>query len=183
LLALLLTAQARFGLLEDRQGRLLGLIAPKHDPSADLVCWEQVARELERRGLLSERGTFLFTDSWERSAGLALAMRGKAPVACYHVEARSYSFWSRPEDWVGRDGIFIESVRVPGVVANYNPFFARYESIGSVRIVRRGILLREVYHYRGTRQSGPFPFDGRFRELVQRGMIARGSAEGFARRL
>ena len=27
--------QARFGLLEDSQGRLLGLIAPKHDPTAD----------------------------------------------------------------------------------------------------------------------------------------------------
>ena len=180
LLAVLLTAQARFGLLEDRQGRLLGLIAPKHDPSADLVCWEQVASELERRGLLSEPGTFLFTDSWERSAGLALATRGKIPVACYHVEARSYSFWSRPEDWVGRDGIFVESVRVPGVVSNYRPFFARYESIGSVRVVRRGVFLREVYLYRGTNQAGPFPFDGRFRDLAERRKIPRGSGAGLA---
>jgi hypothetical protein len=127
------------------------------------VCWDQVAGELERRGLLSEPRTFLFTDSWERSAGLALATRGKAPVACYHhLEARSYTFWSRPEDWVGRDGIFVESVRVPGALARYNQFFARYESIGTVRIVRRGVFLREVYLYRGTNQICPFPFDGRF---------------------
>jgi hypothetical protein len=173
LLAVLLSAQARFGLLEDRQGRLLGLIAPKHDPSADSVCWDQVASELERRGLLSEPRTFLFTDSWERSAGLALATRGKAPVTCYHLEPRSYSFWSRPEDWVGRDGIFIESVRAPGALSNYKRFFAQYESIGTVQIVRRGVFLREVYLYRGTNQTGPFQFDGRFRARAERPKIAR----------
>ena len=168
LLAALVSAQARFGLLEDSQGRLLGLIAPKHDPTADMICWDEVASELERRGLLTEPRTFLFTDSWDRSAGLALATRGKAPVACYHLEPRSYSFWSRPEDWVGRDGIFIESVRAPGALSRYNRFFARYESIGTVRIVRRGVFVREVYLYRGTDQTWPFPFDGRFRELAQR---------------
>ncbi len=120
LLAALVFAQARFGLLEDSQGRLLGLIAPKHDLTADRICWDEVASELERRGLLTEPRTFLFTDSWDRSAGLALATRGKAPVACYHLEPRSYSFWSRPEDWVGRDGIFVESVRAPGALSRYN---------------------------------------------------------------
>ena len=89
-------------------------------------------------------------------------------MACYHVEPRSYSFWSRPEDWVGRDGIFVESVRVPGALSRYNQFFARYESIGTVRIVRRGVFIREVYLYRGTYQTWPFPFDGRFRKLAQR---------------
>ena len=178
LLAGLLFAQTRFGLLDDSQGRLLGLIAPKHDPNADVVCWDQVASELERRGLLSEPRTFLFTDSWDRSAKLALATRGKAPVACYHLEPRSYLFWSRPEDWVGRNGIFIESVRAPGALSRYHKFFARYESIGTVRVVRRGVLLREVYLYRGTNQTWPFPFDGRFRELARRPNSEHGSPAG-----
>ena len=43
LLAALISAQARFGVLDDSQGRLLGLIAPKHDPNAELICWDQVA--------------------------------------------------------------------------------------------------------------------------------------------
>jgi hypothetical protein len=168
LLAALVSAQARFGLLEDSQGWLLGLFAPKHDFTADTSGWDQVASELQRRGLLTDPRTFLFTDSWDRSARLALATRGKTPVACYHVEPRSYSFWTRPEDWVGRDGIFVESVQVPGALSRYNWFFARYESIGSVRIVRRGVLVREVYLYRGTNQIWPFPFDGRGRELARR---------------
>jgi 4-amino-4-deoxy-L-arabinose transferase-like glycosyltransferase len=181
LLAALVSAQANLGLLEDSQGRLLGMIAPKNDPTADMICWDEVAGELRRRGLLTEPRTFLFTDSWDRSAGLALATRGKAPVVCYHLEPRSYSFWSRPEDWVGRDGIFIESVRVSGALSHYKPFFTRYESIGTVRIHRRGIFVREVYLYRGTNQTWPFPFDGRFREREERGKTESGISEGVAR--
>ena len=179
-LAALVFAQARFGLLEDGQGRLLGLIAPKHDVTADMIGWDQVASELERRGLLAEPRTFLFTDSWDRSAGLALATRGKAPVACYNVEPRSYSFWSRPEEWLGRDGIFIESVRAKGALSNYSPFFTRYEPIGNVQIVRRGVFIREVYLYRGTNQTRPFPFDGRFQVLAGRSKTESRSPAGRA---
>ncbi len=179
-LAALVLAQTRFGLLEDSQGRLLGLIAPKHDATANLICWDEVASELQRRGLLNESRTFLFTDSWDRSAGLALAVRGKAPVACYHLEPRGYSFWSRPEDWVGRDGIFVESDRAPGALSRYERFFAQYESIGTVQIFRRGVFVREVYLYRGTRQMGPFPFDGRFRDQAKRPKTERGSPAGLA---
>jgi hypothetical protein len=180
LLAALVSAQARFGLVEDSQGRLFGLIAPKHDPSAGLIYWDEVARELQRRGLLTEPRTFLFTDSWDHSAGLALATRGKTPVACYHLEPRSYAFWSRPEDWVGRDGIFIERVRVPGALSRYNQFFTRYERIGTVPIVRRGVSVGEVYLYRGTHQTWPFPFDGRFKKLARRPKTQSGSPAGFA---
>ena len=136
---------------------------PKNDPTVDLICWDQVATELERRGLLSEPGTFLFTDSWERSAHLALATRGKAPVACYNLEPRSFNFWSTPEEWVGRDGIFVEADRRPGQLAHYDNFFRSYQSIGKVPIVRNGAVLHEVYLYRGTYQTWGFPFDGRLR--------------------
>ena len=152
-------AQARFGLLEDGRGRLLGLIAPKYDPTVELICWDQVAGELGRRGLLDDPKTFLFTDSWDRSARLAFATRGKTPVACYNVEPRSYGFWSRPEDWVGRDGIFVEDERRPGRLAQYGQFFKKYEPIGTAKVVRKGTLVREVYLYRGTCQTWAFPFD------------------------
>jgi hypothetical protein len=97
------------------------------------------------------------------------------PVTCYNVEPRSYAFWSRPEDWVGRDGIFIESAQVGDAFPRYGQFFGRYESIGSVQIFRRGIFVREVYFYRGSNQARPFPFDGREREFVLRGQNERGS--------
>jgi hypothetical protein len=162
-LAAMIIAQLQFGLFEDGQGRLFGLIATQDDPTVELITFDQVADELKRRGILDEPRTFLFTDSWDRSSRLELAVRGKAPVTCYNLEARSYGFWSSPEEWVGRDGIFIEHERRPGQQSHYKTFFRKYEPIGTVPIMRRGILVQEVYLYRGTEQTWPFPFDGRLR--------------------
>jgi hypothetical protein len=155
-LAAVVTAQEWFGLIPTRK-----------DPTVELISWDQVADELQRRGVFSEPRTFLFTDSWERSARLALATRGKAPVACYNVEPRSFNLWSRPEDWVGRDGIFVEADRRPGEVPNYTGFFRRYEPIGTARVVRRGSVVREFHLYRGTCQTWPFPFDGRLKHMAR----------------
>ena len=66
-LGVLVSTQANLGLFEDGQGRMLGLVAPRHDPTIDLNCWDQVADELARQGILDEPRTFLFTDSWNRS--------------------------------------------------------------------------------------------------------------------
>ena len=41
----------------------------------DLIGWDQVARELERRGLLDAAGSFLFTKSWRFSATSRMSPR------------------------------------------------------------------------------------------------------------
>jgi hypothetical protein len=46
-----------------------------------------------------------------------------------------------------------------------------------VRVVRRGVFIREVYLYRGTTQICPFPFDGRFRSDGSR-VAAKGTKQG-----
>jgi 4-amino-4-deoxy-L-arabinose transferase-like glycosyltransferase len=173
LLAALICTQATFGLFGDSRGRLLGLIPPEGDPTVGLIGWDQLAADLEQRGLLGDPKTFLFTDSWHRSARLALAIRGKVPVACYELAPRSFNFWSRPEDWVGRDGIFVEADPRPGQRAHYSQFFRRYEALGPVRVVRRGAVVREFQLYRGTYQTWPFPFDGR----LQAQAVARSGKE------
>ena len=179
LLAALISAQARFGLLDDSQGRLLGLIAPNHDPNAELICWDQVASELERRGLLSEPRTFLFTDSWDRSAGLALATRGKPQWPATTSNPGATYFGAVPKTgWAAMESSSRASERP--ALSRYHRFFTRYEPIGTVPIVRRGVLLREVYLYRGTYQTCPFPFDGRFRDRARRPRIRRGSPAGLA---
>lgn len=157
-LGALLTVHARTGLFQDRQGRLLGLFAPRADPTVDTIRWDQIAQELRQRGLLDEPGTFLFTDYWRFSAELELATGRDAPVACYFRDARSFTYWSRPEDWVGRDGIF---VRVEDGLANpahFAPWFARIEPIGSFPIVRAGAAMQTVRLYRCVHQHDPFLF-------------------------
>jgi hypothetical protein len=157
-LAILFITHARTGLLQDSRGQLLGLFRPASDPSVDTIRWDQIARALKRRGLLDDPRSFLFTDYWCFSAELAMATRSAVPVACFHRDARSFTFWSRPEDWVGRDGIFVRVEDGLAEAANYTPWFSRIESLASIPIVRAGATMETVRLYRCIRQTDPFAF-------------------------
>jgi 4-amino-4-deoxy-L-arabinose transferase-like glycosyltransferase len=157
-LALLFITHAHTGLFQDSQGRLLGLIGPAADPTVDTIRWDQVARSLKRRGLLDDPQSFLFTDYWCFSAQLAMATRSVVPVACFHRDARSFTFWSRPEDWVGRNGIFVRVEDGLAEAASYAPWFARIEPLDTIPIVRAGATMEVVRVYRCVHLTDPFPF-------------------------
>jgi 4-amino-4-deoxy-L-arabinose transferase-like glycosyltransferase len=157
-LGFLFIAHARYGVLQGREGRLLGCIEPHLDPTIDTIRWDQIAAELKRRGLLEGRDTFLFTDSWRCSADLATATRHRVPVACYQRDARSFTFWSRPEDWLGHDGILVcddDSVAQP---RDYAPWFFQIAPLEPFSIVRRGAPLQTIRIYRCVHQTAPFQF-------------------------
>jgi 4-amino-4-deoxy-L-arabinose transferase-like glycosyltransferase len=157
-LAVVIVLQARLGMFQDKQGRLLGLISSQKDPTVDMIRWDQIARELQRRGLLDDPGVFLFTDCWRFSAQLAMATHAEVPVACYHRDARSFTFWSRPDDWVGRDAIFVHVDDSMAAAASYTPWFTRVEPIATFPIVRAGVPLQTVRLYRCAYQTDPFLF-------------------------
>jgi hypothetical protein len=158
ILGTLFVVQARTGLFQDSRGRLLGLIPARVDPTVDTIRWGQIAGELERRGLLDAPGTFLFTDCWRFSAELEMATHRQASVACFHRDSRSFTFWSRPEDWVGKDGIFISVPDGMAGAKNYLPWFRKVEPIATFPIVRAGVPLQYVSLYRCVTMTDPFPF-------------------------
>jgi 4-amino-4-deoxy-L-arabinose transferase-like glycosyltransferase len=154
----LFVAQSRTGLFQDGRGRVLGLISPKADPTVDTIRWDQIAREIERRNLLDVPGTFLFTDNWRFSADLAMATGRGASVACFHRDARSFTFWSDPEDWLGRDGIYVHVYGSLVDAEDYAPWFTRVEPLATFPITRAGCPLQTVRLYRCVRQTDPFLF-------------------------
>ena len=158
ILAVLFTLQANLGLFQDAQGRLLGLIPARVDPTVDTIRWDQVARELKSRGLIDRPNSYVFLDNWRFSSELDLATAGEADVLCFHRDARSYTFWSRPEQWVGRDAIFVRMADGMNDAAHYAPWFTAIEPIGSFPITRAGTELQTVQLFRCTKQTDPFPF-------------------------
>jgi hypothetical protein len=157
-LGFLFITQAHTGLFQDSRGRLLGLIPPAADPTVDTIRWDQVARALKRRGLLADPHSFLFTDYWCFSAELAMATHSALPVACLHRDARSFTFWSRPEDWVGRDAIFVRVEDGLSEATNYAPWFSRIEPLATIPIIRAGAIMQSVRLYRCVHMTDPFPF-------------------------
>jgi 4-amino-4-deoxy-L-arabinose transferase-like glycosyltransferase len=154
--------QTRTGLLQQGGEGTLGLVKVSRDPTLDLYGWDEVGRELERRGLLDRPNTFLFTSAWYYSGHVAFATRTHStPVVCYNSgDARSFSFWSRPADWLGQDGILVSLNGHSAEPHCYDRYFSRIEPIGEFEVKRSGAPIRKVRLFHCTRQHVPFPFDG-----------------------
>ncbi|SIN79750.1 Dolichyl-phosphate-mannose-protein mannosyltransferase [Singulisphaera sp. GP187] len=159
--ATVVLVQTRTGVLQQGGEGTLGLIKVSRDPTLDLYGWDEVSRELERRGLLDRPNTFLFTSNWYYSGHVAFATRNHAtPVACYSAgDARSFAFWSKPSDWMGQDGILI-SMNGRSVEPHcFDRFFSRIELLGEFEVKRSGTPIRKIRLFHCVRQIVPFPFD------------------------
>jgi hypothetical protein len=154
-------AIAGFLVFEYRTGILqrAGLPA-KADPTADMYGWDQVSAELGRRGFLNDPNVFLFSRSWFTSGQIAFATRESGvPVLCYnHKDARSFAFWSKPDQWVGKDGILVSVSDISYEPGCYERFFEKIEPIAEFEIRRSGGSIRQVKLYRCVHQRVAFPF-------------------------
>jgi len=159
--AALAVFEAHTGVLQKGRPGGIGLLHVSRDPTVDLVGWDEVGAELKKRGLLDRPDTFLFTGSWYQSGHVAFATRGSStPVLCYSpVDARSFAFWSRPEDWVGNDGILISVNDRPNEPDGYKRWFERIEPAGAFEVKRAGVPVRTIRFFHCVRQTRPFPFD------------------------
>ena len=161
IVASFMVIETRTGILQKGRPGGLGLVQANRDPTSDLIGWETVAGELKRRGLLDKPDTFLFTSTWYHSGQLDFSTReSSTPVLCYHPwDARSFAFWSKPSEWVGRDGILVSVNNRPGEPECFRKWFKRIEPIATFEIDRHGAPIRKVRLYQCLSQIKPFPFD------------------------
>jgi hypothetical protein len=147
------------------------LLDERTDPTADFYGWDQVAARIRQLGLLDDPGSFIFTRYWYQSAQLAYALGGDRPAACYNSDdPRGFAFWSRPEDWVGRDGVLVLVGNDPAVIARYfRRFFASVDPASEFWIERNGKPVRRIQLFKCSRQRVAYPFslDGRHRLALQ----------------
>ena len=130
----------------------------RSDPAREISGWESVGRELKSRGIIDRPNTFLFTNHWYDSGQLAFSVRNQIPVACYNQgDARGFAYWSRPEDWVGKDGILVSAEETPNI-ETYRPYFRSVELLATFPMTRSGKPFRPVQVYLCTVQQQPFPF-------------------------
>ncbi|MBS0202746.1 MAG: glycosyltransferase family 39 protein [Planctomycetes bacterium] len=148
-IAILFIAQARFGVVN---------FPLERDPAREISGWESVGRALKSRGILGRSNTFLFSNRWYDSGQLAFCERNLVPVACYNEgDARGFAYWSRPEDWLGKDGIFVTADDVPNPDV-YKPYFQSVEPLATFPMTRSGKPFRQVHVFLCTKQHTQFPF-------------------------
>ena len=161
LLVLALTlVEHRTGFLQRGRDGKPGLLDARTDPTADLYGWDKVALELQQRGILDDPGSFLFTRTWYQSAQVAHAIRMKRPVLCYNIDdPRGFAFWSKPAEWVGRDGILLMIDDEFTPASFYRRWFRDELPLADFWVERGGRPFRHVRAVRFSDQVAAFPFD------------------------
>jgi len=131
------------------------------DETRQFSGWRSVAANLDERGLLNDSNAFLFTDNWETAGQLAFAIRNRIPVTCYHTfDARGFSFWSKPTDYLGRTGymVLVDGPEEVETQREFGPYFERVVLIAEFPMTRSGKPFRQMKVYRCERQIKPYPF-------------------------
>jgi Dolichyl-phosphate-mannose-protein mannosyltransferase len=149
----------RYGWLQ-RDGRGgWGVVDTRTDPTLDLYGWDQVADRIKQLGLIDDPRSFVFSSYWYQSAHLAHALGGKQPVACYSSDdPRGFAFWSRPEEWIGRDGILVVVGEIESWPRYFGRWFSSVEPVSDFWVERNGKPVRRIQLYRCKRQRLSFPF-------------------------
>ncbi len=162
LFAILTVVESRTGWLQGGGASPVKLLGAGMDPTEEFHGWDQIASQVQRLDAMETPGTFLFTSSWYHSGHIDHALRGRAPVLCYNSDdARGFAYWSRPEDWVGRDAILISIGDKPREPGFFQPWFQRIEPLTVFEVERGGIPIRKVRLFHCVNQITPFPFDPR----------------------
>lgn len=118
------------------------------DPTLEALDYHTLAAAIHERGLHRE-DVFLFTNRWFQSGKVDYAMGGQMPVLCLSPDPRSFAFFDRPEQWLGKDGILVATNKFladPG--SWYAPYFDAIEPLGTVPVPRAGFVEETLYLYR-----------------------------------
>jgi Dolichyl-phosphate-mannose-protein mannosyltransferase len=168
----------RYGWLQ-RDGRGgWGLVDARTDPTLDLHGWDQVAHRIKKLGLLDDPRTFVFTSYWYQSAHLAHALGGEHAVLCYNADdPRGFAFWSRPEEWIGRDGILVVVGEIEAWPRYFGRWFGSVEPVSDFWVERNAKPVRRIRVYRCLQQRVAFPFAIDRAERVARSPAESGGAQ------
>lgn len=142
-----------------------GFWSPKDDPSTQLIDIQQLRGGFVESPILStalQKSSFIFTNRYYLSGqiGMALTPLAHTPVTCFDIDLRGFAFWSRAEQWLGEDALFITTAsfdRRQDLITSYQAYFSSIQEIGTVPIWRGGTVIKVVYVYEAKTQLKPYP--------------------------
>lgn len=142
-----------------------GFLSPQNDPSTELFDIQQLRNGFAESPVLStalRNSSFVFTNGYYLGGpiGMALIPLFHTPVTCFSADMRGFAFWSRPDQWVGKDGLYVTISRFhnkKNLTDGYREYFSSLQEIGTVPILRGGAVT-EVFHvYQAKQLLKPYP--------------------------
>ena len=139
----------------------------KDDPSTEMIEIEQLRQAFVDSPMLKEelaKADFVFSNNWfiAGQVGTAIEPLGKK-VTCFDADLRGFAYWSKAEDFVGKNSLyitsetFIKDARFPQPLDKYKGYFQSLEKIADVALKRGGQTSQIFPVYRATKMLKPYP--------------------------
>ncbi|HEY9674438.1 MAG TPA: glycosyltransferase family 39 protein [Waterburya sp.] len=142
-----------------------GFWPPQDDPSTELIDIQQLRRGFAASPMLSQalrESSFIFTNGYYLGGqiGMALIPLTHTPVTCFAPDMRGFAFWSRPEQWLGKDALYITLDRFhrkTDLTDRYRAYFSSLQEIGTVPIRRGGEVVEVIHVSQAKTLLKPYP--------------------------
>jgi hypothetical protein len=105
---------------------------------------------------------FVFTNRYYLGGQINMAIDpvGHKPLTCFDADLRGFAFWSKSQDWVGKNALYISNQKSDGdreAKSRYQSYFQRFTKLGDIPIRRGGEVAQVFNVYRGDRLLKPYP--------------------------
>jgi hypothetical protein len=144
---------------------LLGLFPLDRDNSTQLIDIEQLREGFANNPKLNlalKQADFVFTNRYYTGGqiGMAIEAIDRKPVTCFDADLRSFAFWSKPKQWVGKNAIYVGSKTFSvdlDAKKRYPSYFKSLTKLGEIPILRGGVIVERFSIYAAQNMLKPYP--------------------------
>lgn len=134
-----------------------GLVAPKNDPSTELIDVVKLRKEFESNPIFAnalQQADFVFTNAYYLGGylGMAITPITNIPLVCFSLDNRGFEFWVDSEKLIGKNGLYItlkQFADLPILTNHYASSFQEFTKIGDINLKRAGETAVTLSVYQG----------------------------------
>jgi Dolichyl-phosphate-mannose-protein mannosyltransferase len=109
-----------------------------------------------------KKADFVFTNRYYLGGQIDMAIEPlfHKPLTCFDADLRGFAFWSRPQQWVGKNAIYVGSKTFDVEVdaqTRYPSYFKKLIKLGEIPIRRGGEIVQTFSVYQADKMLKPFP--------------------------
>jgi 4-amino-4-deoxy-L-arabinose transferase-like glycosyltransferase len=147
---------------------IFGLLPIKGDNSTQMLDIQQLRQGLIQNSKLNlalKKADFVFTNRYYLGGQIGMAIEPifHKPLTCFDRDPRGFAFWSKPNQWVGKNAIYLgtKTFEVDLDAKNrYPSYFKSLTKLGEIPIRRGGEIVEtfSVYQAQNMLKSFPRPY-------------------------
>jgi 4-amino-4-deoxy-L-arabinose transferase-like glycosyltransferase len=142
-----------------------GFLPPSADASVQLIDIQQLRQGFVQSPELMaalKNTDFVFTNRYYLAGQVAMAIMPlePKPITCFDRDLRGLAFWSKADQWVGQDALYITTRQFQkrqSLLALYQSYFESMQEIGAIPIRRGGTVTEVFFIYQAKKLLKPYP--------------------------